>query len=274
MLSVENIGIGTYKLLGNSCTHIVRKAIENGYRVIDTAELYNNHLAIRDGIILSQIDRDKLYISSKIHDKTQKQQKNNKNTIRDAVIKILDELGTNYLDQLLLHSAVKNRYVDSWLILEELVKEGLVRNIGVSNFRIDELENILQICSIKPCVNQFELSPFCTRERLVKMCKQNNILVQAYGSLTVGRRLDDVNILNLAHMLRITPAHLLLFWALKKGFCIIPKADTEEQLIENLNVGVTFAQINDNEQIDYVMGELDKLNESYYTIKKHIDKIN
>ena len=270
-MPIQNIGIGTYKLIGEECTQIIKCAIDCGYRVIDTAELYQNHTAIRQAIAISNIDRNNLYISSKIHDKTQKKQKINNNAIRDAVVQILADLGLTYLDQLLLHSAVKNRYLESWKILEELVKEGLVINIGLSNFRIAELNNILQICSIKPFINQFELSPFCTRTELVNMCRDNNIIIQAYGSLTVGRKLNNIHLINLAELLQIKTSDLLLFWALKKGYYIIPKPDNEEQLAENFNIGRKFELVNRNAQIDYVMDELDKLNESYYTIKKHGD---
>lgn len=265
------IGIGTYKLTGKICVDIVCVGLKMGYRLIDTAVLYKNHMEIAEGIKQSGIDRKLLYISSKIHDSTQKAQKKDKNAIYNSVIQILNELQITYLDQLLLHSAVKNTYLSSWKIMEELKANGLVINIGVSNFRIDELKNILKQCVIKPYVNQIEVSPFCTRECLVNYCKQNGIVVQAYGSLTVGRRLNDHMLIKYAEMLNVKPSFLLLYWAIRKGYIIIPKSDNENHLIENLKVSENMIICRDN--ISIVMEELDKLNENYYTIWKHADKV-
>jgi diketogulonate reductase-like aldo/keto reductase len=264
------IGLGTYKLNGKLCIDIVCSGLKMGYRLIDTAVLYKNHAEIGEGIKQSGIDRKLLFISSKIHDSTQKAQKKDKDAICNSVKQILKELHITYLDQLLLHSAVKNTYLASWKILEELKAKGFVINIGVSNFRVDELENILKHCVIKPYVNQIEVSPFCTRDRLVNFCKQNGITVQAFGSLTTGRRLNDPNLVLYAEMLNVKPAFLLLYWAIKKGYVIIPKSDNEVHLVENLNVNDNM--ITERDKIQLVMDELDKLNEHYYTIWKHADK--
>lgn len=270
-LSNYGIGLGTYKLTGQHCSEIVCSALKMGYRLIDTAVLYKNHIEIREGIARSGVNREDIYISSKIHDSTQKAQKQQKDAIRNSVEQILKELGITYLDQLLLHSAVQNCYLESWEILECLKQEGIVRNIGISNFRVDELEHLLSQCKIKPHVNQFEVSPFCTRDRLVSFCKQNGIIIQAYGSLTVARRLNDPKLISCSEILRVKPAFMLLYWALKKGYVIIPKSETEIHLMENFNV---YEQMIDGDynKIQNVIDELDKLNESYYTIKKHGDK--
>ena len=263
-LSNCGVGIGTYKLTGATCSDIVCNALIMGYRMIDTAVLYKNHSDIKLAIEKSGISRNNIYISSKIHDNTQKEQNDNNNAIRDSVMSILKELGTDYLDQLLLHSPVKHKFIPSWKILEELYNEKIIRFIGVSNFRIHELELLLQNCKIPPYVNQIELSPFCTRNSLVSFCSSHGIIVQAYASLTVGRRLNDANLIAIAQSLNISPASLLLSWALHKNYYIIPKADNIKHLYENINVSSIKL---DNSVIE----NLDALNECYYTIKKHSD---
>lgn len=256
------IGLGTYKLIGEDCIRIISQAIKCGYRTIDTAVLYKNHKEICEGIKLSKIDRSELYISSKIHDSTQKNGK-----IIESVEEILAELETDYLDQLLLHSAVKNKYLNAWKQLERLYKEGKVKHIGVSNFHVNELEDLLSHCEIKPYLNQFEISPFCTRKNLVKYCFDNDIKVQAYGSLTVGRKLADPNLAKIAAKLNVTPQYILLKWAMQKGYYIIPKSECYEHLTQNLMPGDK-----SNPDIPSIcMDELDELNEDYYTINKHRD---
>ncbi|AYV76580.1 MAG: aldo/keto reductase [Terrestrivirus sp.] len=267
MTELSNFGVGTYKLLGDRCIDIVTQALRIGYRTIDTAVLYKNHEQIREAIKRSGIPRSELYISSKIHDSDQKSGK-----IFESVEIILIELGITYLDQLLLHSAVEGKYIESYKQLEKLQELGLVRNIGVSNFRIDELEILLSKIESgeikqKPFVNQFEVSPFCTRDELVTFCKNHGIKIQAYGSLTVGRKFNDERLSAICTKVKMNPCDLLLQWGLQKGYYLIPKSETEQHLKEN------FASKNKNNVLDdSIMKELDDLNESYYTIRKHRDK--
>ena len=172
-----------------------------------------NHPDIYQGIVISGIDRDEIYISTKIHDKTQKSA-----TIREEVMTILKELNTTYLNQVLLHSPVKNRFIESWKELEKLQKEGLIINIGVSNFRVSNLEHLLQNCQVRPFVNQFEVHPFCTREKLVTFCQKENIQVQAYSSLVVGRKFDDPKLMELSDRTEMAMYELLLLWQLQSVY--------------------------------------------------------
>jgi len=259
---IQRVGLGTYKSKGDDCVKMVEAAIKAGYRAFDTAVLYGNHEHIRQGIARAGIDRQELYLSSKIHDRDQLADR-----VQQSVDQILKELGLEYIDQLLLHAPVGGEavMVRSWRALEEAQKAGKVRHIGVSNFKITDLEILLKHAHVTPFVNQFEITPFNTRSCLVKYCLDKGIKIQAWGSLTVGRRLDDQRLLAIATEVGLTPAEVLLKWALQMDFYIIPKPLTTEHLQENYKIQFK------TPLSEAVLNQLDKLNDDYYTIRRYMD---
>lgn len=261
MVDLNKIGFGTYRLKDKKTTILyIKQALQLGYRTIDTAVLYENHEYIAHAIQESNINRRDLFIISKIHNNDQIAGK-----IRESysgIIKYFD----GYVDLLLLHSPVKNKFIESWKILEQLYLEKKVRYIGVSNFRIHELEQILSICQIKPFLNQIEISPFCTRKELTDFCFKNNILIQAYGSLTNTKKINDQKLQDIKNCISsdlgidLSAAQILLKWALQKNYYIIPKSTNIIHMQENL-CAADIKNFNNAH-----MRSLDLLNESFHTI--------
>lgn len=264
MAEFNKIGLGTYKLLGDKCIGIISDALIIGYRTIDTAVLYNNHTSIKYGIYRSGISRKEIHLTSKINNETQKTGK-----IKESIDEILKELGTDYLDHLLLHSPIDNLILSSWKMLEEAYNAKKVLHIGVSNFESNDLDILLKNSTVKPYINQFEISPFNTRDGLVKYCNENNIKIQAYGSLTRNKKLNENKFKNICEKInknlseKISCCQILLKWALQSGYCVIPKTENIDHLRENLQC----QNLNDinNEQIE----ELNELNINFYTIPKY-----
>lgn len=148
------VGLGTYKLQDGICTQIIKSGLELGYRQIDTAQLYHNHTNIAQGISLSKIPREDIFIISKIHNSNIKKLK-----ISESIDMIKKELETDYIDLILLHNPVKN-YQKAWEELIRCKEHQGIKNIGVSNFDICDLENIISQTNIYPYLNQIELNIF------------------------------------------------------------------------------------------------------------------
>lgn len=261
---MESIGLGTYLLQDDMCYSIVLQALKMGYRLIDTATLYGNHAEIKRAINDSGIDRSEIFITSKIHKKYIKNGK-----IEEGFNNILEELGIEYIDLLLLHEPYKLKNADlkninNWKIMENIYKSGKAKNIGVSNYRINEIKNIVENCEIIPYINQIEISPFCQRKELIKYCRKNNIKIEAYRSLCNGEKNNDEHLLVLAKKYDISVPKLLLYWAKVNGYHIIPKADNIEQLCENLTIKYL-------ELKDFDLTDFDILNIEYFTMKQHSD---
>jgi diketogulonate reductase-like aldo/keto reductase len=317
------LGIGTYKLKGQECETMLTKALVMGYSSIDTAALYKNHSAISAAIKKSGRKRSSLFISSKIIDDAQlgffsdaggkwpsKSEKksltkdkdsDNSEAVMTASLNILRELEIDYIDLLLLHSSLPElsdnlelgndeaavKYLSSWRVLEKLWKQGKVRHIGVSNFRVHELERLEKDIKerksgSKIYVNQFELSPFNTRGKLITYCQEHGILIEAFASLTVGRKLNHPLLLRLSDDLSrdlstdlstdlssISVAQVLLCWALQKGYHVIPKPDTFEQLEENFKCLLLLKNCGNKLLSDEMMNQLDSLNEDFFTMPRY-----
>lgn len=213
MANLDKIGLGTYRLKGEKCYHAVLNALKIGYRTIDTAELYSNHDQIARAIKDSGIERDKIFLISKIHNNDQVSFR-----VKEGFDKILKELETDYLDLILLHAPTP-QYTHSWKILQELKGKNYVRYIGVSNFRIGELKNL----DTTPYLNQIEVNPFNIRKELTTYCKENNIIVQSYAPLTKAKKIDIIN------------PSLMLNWSLSNGYYTIPCSSNIDHLKENFN---------------------------------------
>lgn len=185
------LGIGVFKVEeGPELVNAVKSAIKNGYRSIDTAAIYNNEegvgQAIREGIEELNIPREDLFITSKVWNSDLGYE----STIA-AYEKSLKKLGLEYLDLYLIHWPVKGKYKEAWKALETLYKEGRVRAIGVSNFQIHHLEDLMKDAEIKPMVNQVEYHPRLTQIDLKAFCHQNGIQLEAWSPLMQGQLLDN-----------------------------------------------------------------------------------
>ena len=248
---IPKIGFGTYKLQGETVISSVIHALNNGYRHIDTAHLYNNETEIGEAIKKCNIKRNELWITTKI---SIREILKGEEFIYNSILSSLKRLDTEYLDLILLHGPVNGKLTESWIILEEIILGNIpslknkVRYIGVSNYDIDHLNNILPICRIKPYANQFEISPYLNRVKLINFCKENKIIVVAHTSLIKGHKFNDIALENISNKIKISKPLILLAWALHHGITILPRSSNPQHIQENitcLNVKLSDNIMND-----------------------------
>ncbi|MCF8564079.1 aldo/keto reductase [Alicyclobacillus tolerans] len=225
-------GLGVYKAQeGQEVETAVKSAIRIGYRSIDTAALYQNEQGVGRAIAESGVVRDELFVTTKVWNSDQGYDE----TLR-AFETSRKKLGLEYVDLYLIHWPVKGKYKETWRALEKLYAQGLVRAIGVSNFQIHHLKDLMADASVAPMVNQVEYHPYLTQKELRVFCKASNIQLEAWSPLARGQVLQDVAIVNLAAKYGKTPAQIVLRWELQNGVITIPKSVHENRLRENADV--------------------------------------
>ncbi|MFW6308420.1 MAG: aldo/keto reductase [bacterium] len=229
---IPALGLGTWQNKGQDCVNAVSKALEMGYRHIDTADIYDNHEYVGQGIKKAEINRDELFVTSKLfrHHLQYEQ-------VLEKGKKILDELNLEYLDLLLIHWPVRSVPLEETLeAMHELQKEGLVRDIGVSNFTIRHLEEIKEKSEVPIANNQVEFHPYLYQKELLDYCQENGLVVTAYSPLARGEIFSDQDIIDLSQEFSRSPAQLVLKWLLDKDMVVIPKASTIEHIKENMQL--------------------------------------
>lgn len=248
-VEMPQFGLGVYKVEeGQQVEETVKKAINLGYRLIDTAAFYENEEGVGKAIKESGVPREELFITTKVWNTEQGYEQ----TLA-AFEKSIKKLNLEYIDLYLIHWPVKGKYLDTWKALEELYKDGKVKAIGVSNFQIHHLKEIMENSSEKPVVNQVELHPRLSQEELRAFCDENNIKIEAWSPIARGRVLDDSVIQEIAHTHGKSAAQIILRWHLQNSIIIIPKSVHEERLKEN-------ADIFDFELSSAEMDQLNQLN--------------
>ncbi|RLL85443.1 glyoxal reductase [Petrotoga sp. HKA.pet.4.5] len=225
------LGYGTYKAHGDELIEGVKYALSIGYRLIDTAEMYENEEEIGKAIRQSKIPRDEIFITSKVWN-TNQGFESTLNSFENS----LKRLGTDYLDLYLIHWPVSGRYIETWKALEKLYKEGRVRAIGVSNFLIHHLQDIINNCEITPMVNQVEFHPYLLQRDLLDFCQRNKIQLEAWSPLMRGRVQNIPQIVDIANKYKKTPAQIVLRWDLQHGVVTIPKSVHKERIKENADI--------------------------------------
>eukprot|EP00039_Didymoeca_costata_P006878 m.94240 g.94240 ORF g.94240 m.94240 type:complete len:283 (-) comp13434_c0_seq1:34-882(-) len=256
--TIPAIGLGVYRSPpGETTKDSVLAALRHGYRHIDTAEVYGNEADVGEAVRESGIPREEIFITTKVP--TFRATQDGFKFAVDEVDKSLKRLGCGYLDMVLLHSPHHpEQRLKKWAGLEQCVKDGKIKTIGVSNYGIHHLKELLAAAQIKPAVNQLEINPFITRTELCKFCTDNGIVLQAYSPLAKAKRLDNVVLVNLASAHKKTPAQIMLKWGIQKDFIILPKSNKEERIKEN-------ADMDDWELSEKDMLELDGLDEYFVT---------
>lgn len=225
-------GLGVYKTEpGQEVENSVRLAIENGYRHVDTAKLYNNEEGVGRAIRDSGIKREDIFVTTKVWNDDQGYE----NTLRafEASRKRLD---MDYVDLYLIHWPGTRLYKETWKALEKLHKEGYARAIGVSNFQIRHLDDLLSDCEFVPMVNQVEYHPRLTQAPLLEYCKQHNIQMEAWSPLMRGQLMDNEVLVKIAQAHGKTPAQVILRWDLDHGVVTIPKSIHEHRIKENTDI--------------------------------------
>jgi diketogulonate reductase-like aldo/keto reductase len=230
-VTMPRLGLGTWQGRPEDGPHVeaaVHTALKLGYRSIDTAAGYANEQGVGRAVRACGIPREQIFVTSKIanHD----QRSGNPRRAFDASLKAL---GLDYVDLYLVHWPVKDRYKETWRALEDAYADKRVRAIGVSNFQIHHLEDLLKDAKVVPAVNQFELHPRLTQKSLRAFCLSHGIQVEAWSPLMLGRLLDDPVVTAVARFHRRTPAQVILRWDLQHGLVTIPKSADPKRIAEN-----------------------------------------
>ncbi|TDL88513.1 aldo/keto reductase [Vibrio vulnificus] len=249
-------GLGVFKVEeGPELVNAVKVAIKHGYRSIDTAAIYENEEGVGQGILEgleeSGISREELFVTSKVWNADLGYE----STIA-AYEKSLKKLGLKYLDLYLIHWPVEGKYKEAWRALETLYKEGKVKAIGVSNFQIHHLEDLMKDADVKPMVNQVECHPRLTQKEVQAFCKEQGIQLEAWSPLMQGELLDNEVLQAIATNHGKSVAQVILRWDLQNGIVTIPKSTKEHRIVENSTVF-------DFELTEEEMNQIDGLNQNH-----------
>lgn len=235
-LTMPKVGLGVWKVPVDATAQMVATAIENDYTLIDTAKQYGNERGvgqgIQDGLAATGKSRGDIFLTTKIFNGDQ----GDYDRVRNAVNQQLQALQTNYVDLLLLHWPVFNRYTTSWKALEDIYRDGQAKAIGVCNFNVDHLTNLLDHADIKPMVNQIEFNPRIHQPDTVAFCQGQHIQLEAWSPLGNGQLLDNPVINKIAKAKGKSPAQVELRWELQQGFVVIPKSTHAARMRENADI--------------------------------------
>lgn len=225
------VGFGTFRIKDeNTAISSVKEALRLGYRHIDTAAIYGNEEAVGEAIKESKVKREDIFLTSKLW---------NSEHDYDRALKAFDEslkkLGTDYLDLYLIHWPGKSNK-DSWKALEKLYKDGRIKAIGVSNFEVHHLEELINECDIVPTVNQVEYHPEYPQTELHEFCKKHKIQLEAWGPLMQGKIFQIPLMKELSDKYGKTISQIALRWDLQMGVVTIPKSSTKARIKENMDL--------------------------------------
>ncbi|MET3287742.1 UNVERIFIED_CONTAM: diketogulonate reductase-like aldo/keto reductase [Brevibacillus sp. OAP136] len=239
------LGLGVWKVKeGSEVVDAVKAAIATGYRSIDTAAVYGNEDGVGKGIAESGVARDELFITSKVWNADQ-----GYDSTLQAFDASMSKLGLDVLDLYLIHWPVKGKYKETWRALETLYKEGRVRAIGVSNFHVHHLEDLLDGAEVAPMVDQVEFHPLLSQVELRAFAKQHNIQLEAWSPLMQGN-LDLPLLTELSSKYGKTAAQIVLRWDLQHEVVTIPKSITPTRITENADIFDFALSAEDMEKID------------------------
>jgi diketogulonate reductase-like aldo/keto reductase len=222
------LGLGVWQVPnGPECENAVRWALELGYRHIDTAQAYGNEESVGRALRDSRVPREDVFLTTKFYPRARDPEAE----IRDS----LERLGVEQVDLYIIHWP-QGGPTWAWPGMEAAQAAGHTKSIGVSNFSVEELEQVRSVASTPPVVNQVQFSPFEYRRRLLSACGENGIALEAYSPLGTGRHLRDRAVQEIADRLNRTPAQVLIRWCLQRGTVVIPKSTHRERIEENLQI--------------------------------------
>lgn len=253
-VAMPGLRLGVFKVEeGPTVVQAVKAAIANGYRSIDTAAIYGNEQTvgqgIREALAENGLSREDIFVTSKVW---------NSDLGYEATLAAyetsLQKLGLEYLDLYLIHWPVKGKYKDAWRALEHLYEAGKVKAIGVSNFQIHHLQDVMTDAKIKPMINQVELHPSLTQKELLSFTREHGIQLEAWSPLMQGELLDNEVLKEIGAKYGKSVAQVILRWDVQHGIVTIPKSIKEHRIIEN-------ASIFDFELSPEEMEQIDALNE-------------
>lgn len=226
------LGLGTWDLRGDECIRVVSEAIELGYRLIDTAQMYENEAEVGKGIAKSNIDRSELFITTKLDERS-----NGYQEAKDGIKSSLENLGLDYIDLIILHRPYSHD-LEMYKALIEANEAGLVRAIGISNYNQERYDEFLKHCQVVPQLNQIEAHLFFQKWDFQKHLQEQGTVFQAWSPLTQG--LVDPNsqqiLKELSEEYGKTPAQVTLRFFIQRGISVAPKTSRVERLKENIDV--------------------------------------
>jgi len=234
-------GLGTSRSTSEDCQSMVKMALEAGYRHFDTATLYGNEADVGKALKDAKVKRSDIFITTKLH-----QEENGYETALKGFEKSLVSLGLDYVDLYLIHwpcikadadkaANIKLR-ADTWSALERINSEGKAKAIGVSNFTVAHLTELLKTAKVVPAVNQVEYHPRCQQAELLKYCHEKGIVLESYSTLGKGQLLGNETIKTVAQKYKKSVSQILLRWSLQTGVPVIPKSSKKDRLIENMSI--------------------------------------
>ena len=249
------IGFGTWKIPdGETAAQCVGWALGAGYRLVDTAAMYKNEKGVGEGIRRSGLARNEIFVTTKVWMTDMGESRAPK-----AFEKSLKNLGLEYVDLYLIHWPLPVLRKSTWRALEKIYASGRCRAIGVANFTIRHLTELMENSAVVPAVNQVEFHPFLYQKDLLEFCRTKNIQLNAYSPLTHANRLDDARIAAIAQKYGKTNAQIMLRWSMQHEAIPIPKSVHQERILENISVF-------DFEIGPEDMAAIDALNENHHFI--------
>jgi 2,5-diketo-D-gluconate reductase A len=233
--TIPQLGFGVFQIEPENTAEAVNEALEIGYRHIDTAEMYGNEKEVGEAIHASGLDRGEVYVTSKLNNAFHEP-----DDAREAFDKTLSDLGFDYVDLFLIHWPLPTLYdgdfVSTWKTLEEFKRDGRARSIGVSNFQIEHLEALAAETDTVPAVNQIEVHPYFTNDRVREYGQEHGIATEAWSPIAQGGVLEDSTIVQIAEKVGKTPAQVVLRWHIQRGDIIFPKSVTPSRMQENFEL--------------------------------------
>ena len=269
---VPSLAYGTWLIKNEDACKCTLMALEAGYRHIDTAQAYRNEKGVGEALRKCGLAREDIYLTTKV-EAEHKDYESAKRSIDES----LARLGTDYIDLILIHCPQpwaefrgEKRYfkenIEVWKALEDAYYEGKVKAIGVSNFLIDDLENIMNNCRIKPMANQILIHIGNSPIDVIKFCQENDIVVEAYSPIAHGAALNDKRIIDMANKYNVSVAQLCIKYTLQLDTISIPKASSKEHIEDNFKLDF---EITDDDMIELIkLNEIDYGKDSFWPVFK------
>ena len=233
--TIPQLGFGVFQIDPAETAGAVTRALEVGYRHIDTAEGYGNEAGVGEAVRASGLDRGDVFITSKLDNDAHRP-----DDARAAFERTLSELGLDHVDLFLIHwplpTLYDGDYVSTWKTLEEFKADGRARSIGVSNFQVDHLDRLLAETDVVPAVNQIELHPYLLNDEVRTHGEANGIATEAWSPIAKGEVLGDPVVTEIAEKVGRTPAQVVLRWHIQRASIVFPKSTTPERIEENFRL--------------------------------------
>jgi diketogulonate reductase-like aldo/keto reductase len=254
-------GLGVYAMYNKEAEQAVLDALEMGYRLIDTAAMYDNEKEIGNAIRQSGIKRSEIFVTTKVPNPQQGY---------DSTLKAFDasmqKLNIEYVDLYLVHWPIKRKRKDTWKALEKLYENKQVRAIGVANYLIPFLKELETYSNVVPALNQVEFSPYLFLKDLLHYCNERKIQLQSYSPLTRGKKFNDKRLIQLAEKYNKTPAQIILRWNIEHTVSTIPKSANVKRLKENFDI-FDFSISKED------MAQLDSFHENFRVVEDPIEML-